>query len=160
MKNIPQNNNSVKEKLDKNPQDLPHLSRAAWHFYDLLSGVRNLYRRENKLQPNGSFFKENDFFVKRVGICRKWVQVLKKELKEKGLIDYTVRPGRGNATSYWILDKPPQGLNSEASAEQPLAPFDPAAARVFALSFDPKLALSHYKTMGYSEAEILKALEG
>ncbi len=137
-----------------------HLSKAGWSFYDLLSGIRNLYRRENKLHPNGSFFKTNSFFEKRVAISRRWFNYLKKELQEKGLIRYTVGGGRGNATYYWILDAPPESETpNRADPATPVA-LDCEAIRQEAEIRGKKNTIRTWVRLGHIKADIEACFEG
>jgi len=150
---IPDNPTKVKPSDPAELQSEICLSKTAWRFYDLLSGCRNLYSKENKLHPNGSFFKSNSFFEKRLGVSRVWVQKIKKILKAQDLINYTVQPGRGIATSYWILDTPLSRQANTACRAQGIKGLDAEKVTNYATQHGKERAQEQALKLGYTKAQ-------
>jgi len=144
---------------EENSKSEVQLSRAGWQFYDLLSGVRNLYRKEDKLQADGSFFKANDFFVRRLNVTRRWVQRLKNELQDKGLIKFEASAGRGRATYYWILDKPTQEKKSTTAPLKNNQPIDTEMVRTMVKMRGKPWVLKWQALKAYTQEEIAGCFE-
>lgn len=159
----------MKGRITMSANNIPHpeqeskseiqLSKTGWAFYDLLSGVRNLYRRERKLQPNGSFFKANTFFIKRLGISRAHFKRIKKIVRDTGLINYTVSRGRGRATYYWILDAPPKLEQEKTEQNELLNGLDPAGVKDTVKLLGKEGALKFWLNRGYKKSEIEACFE-
>jgi len=151
---IQNNSNNVKEKNPLQPPQEIYLSKACWRFYDLLSGCRNLYNKENKLAKDGSFYKANEFFEKRISVSERWVHYMKITLKEKGLIDYAVQPGRGHATKYWILDKQEKSDLETTPQPQEKQPIQAGAVRQMVAMKGKEWTLNCQAFKAYSRTEI------
>ncbi len=159
-KNISYQTELVKPKEIKISRKFKHLERIDERLLGYLCGMRDMYRRQKRLMPNGSFYKTNEELFKILGIADSTFHRSKRRLQEQGLIKCENPLGRGRATVYLILDTLPEELKSEPPKEEERPPLDLEAVKSSERLSGRDYALKFWQRRGYSAAEISAALEG
>jgi len=151
MTNLPQNENKVKPEI--------HLSRLAYALVARLTELRNKFRAKGSLAKDGSFFQGNIELAKWLHVTERGIQKARKQAIDAGKIKYEAVAIKGKACLYWILDSNPLPGSQEPPPTQEKPPLNPAEVREFARAKDREFAIRWYVRAGYTEAEIIRALE-
>ena len=156
--NIPPGGGEVNPKENKPSRQWKYLARIEERFMSYLFWQWNVYRKQKRLQPDGSFYGTNESYQKLLGATERTLSRLKKRLQDKGLIRFITNQGRGQATYYFILDTTPKETKAEPKKPENRPPLDKERVKNFARKFGGALALTQFQHEGYSLEEVKLAL--
>jgi hypothetical protein len=136
------------------PNESAHLSRPDARAYQHLDYKYLYWTSRKKLRSDGSFFLVNSEFAKGINTTPRAICKIKKRLRARGLIRYTVTKGYRGATYYWLpaYDKKEVLKTPEPVQERP--PLDPETVRQMAKLKGKDFVLNCEAFKGYSRAEI------
>lgn len=121
--------------------------------------MRDRYRREKRLAPDGSFYKTNEELVNILGVSDMTFHRSKRRLQETGKIRCTTHQGRGLATVYFIPSNTPKETTPGVQKEAERLPLDKVTVKTFAKDFGRHKALSWFQNQGYTPEEIALSLD-
>lgn len=91
--------------MDELIEKVKKLKPGLRQMYEKLKAKKKYWNKKKRLDVDGFFYCTDSELAKDLNVCKRSIRSYRNRLKELGLIDFKLRSGRGNSTSYGVWEK-------------------------------------------------------